>query len=183
MTESTSSTFTSSSYTSPVPVPALDAVAPEVHRGIYGMPMYLSIPTPDLAASRDFWIRGLGFVDLFSIPGRLTHLRRWAFQDVLLVPGERAEQPPAISLGVSCVLSQIAETAARCEELVPGCTSGPREMPWNSVELTVTTPENARIVMTAARPLDPNSPQAQALREVGFDVPAASPSGASPSGA
>ncbi|WP_327068453.1 VOC family protein [Kitasatospora sp. NBC_01302] len=170
--------FTSSSYTSPVPVPALDAVAPEVHRGIYGMPMYLSVPTPDLDASRDFWIRGLGFIDLFSIPGRLTHLRRWAFQDVLLVPGERARQAPATSLGVACVPSQIEEIAARCEALLPGCTGGPREMPWNSVELTVTTPENARIVLTAARPLDPSGLQAAALREVGFDVPAAAVSGA-----
>ncbi len=79
-----------SSYVSPVPLPALDATPPEVHRGIYGMPVFLTVPTPDLAASADSWIRGLGFIDLFSVPGQVTHLRRWAFQDVLLVPGGTA---------------------------------------------------------------------------------------------
>ena len=106
-------------YASPVPMPALDAAAPEVYREYYGMPMFVTIPTGDLAASRDFWIRGLGFIDLFSIPGRLTHLRRWAFQDVLLVPGEQAGQAPAASISFACVLGQLGEIAGRCEELRP----------------------------------------------------------------
>ena len=40
----------------------------------------------------DFWTEALGFFPLFSIPGRLVHLRRWAFQDVLLVPAP--QEPP-----------------------------------------------------------------------------------------
>jgi hypothetical protein len=160
-----------SEYVSPVPTPALDAVAPEVYREYYGMPMFVTVPTHDLEGSKDFWTRGLGFIDLFSIPGRLVHLRRWAFQDVLLVPGERAGEAPAMSISFACVLSQIDQAAARCEELVPGCVSGPEDKPWNSVELTVVTPENARVVMTAARPLDPHSPQADELRAVGIEVP------------
>jgi hypothetical protein len=162
-----------SEFVSPVPMPALDAVAPEVYRSYYGMPMFVNVPTSDLAASKDFWIRGLGFIDLFSIPDRLTHLRRWAFQDVLLLPGERIGGAPAMSISFACVLSQLKEIAGRCEELLPGCTTGPSEMPWNSVELTVVTPENARVIMTAARPLDPNSAQADRLRAVGFEVPQA----------
>lgn len=162
-----------SKYVSPVPIPAFDATAPEVCRDIYGMPMFITLPTRDLAASKDFWIRGLGFIDLFSIPDRLTHLRRWAFQDVLLVPAEEVGEVPAMSVSFACVLSQIDEIAARCEELVPGCTSGPREMPWNSIELTVVTPENARVVMTAAQPIDPNSEVAANLRAVGIEVPSA----------
>ncbi|MBB4903836.1 VOC family protein [Actinophytocola algeriensis] len=114
-------------YVSPVPMPALDAVAPEVYRGIYGMPMFVTLPTTDLAASRDFWLRGLGFIDLFSIPGQLTHVRRWAFQDVLFVPGEPADSTASISF--ACVLDQLAEIAARCEAIAPGCTSGPEEGP------------------------------------------------------
>ncbi|MFC0602170.1 VOC family protein [Streptomyces palmae] len=160
-----------SAYISPVPLPDLDAVAPEPYSGFYGMPVYSSLPTRDLAASKDFWVRGLGFIDLFSIPGQVVHLRRWAFQDVLLVPGEQAAQTPAMSICFSCVPSQIEEIAARCEEFVPGCTSGPREMPWNSLELTVVTPENARVVMTAARPIDPDSAQAESLRAVGIEIP------------
>jgi hypothetical protein len=159
-----------SDFVSPVPMPALDARAPEPFEGIYGMPMFLSIPTSDLAASREFWMRGLGFIDLFSIAGRLTHLRRWAFQDVLLVPGETGPASAA-SISFACVLSQLDEVAARCEELTPGCTSGPAEKLWNSRELTVVTPENTRVVMTAALPLDPDGERAGWLRSVGIKVP------------
>ena len=158
-------------YLSPVPMPAADAQAPDVYRGIYGMPMFLTIPTADLAASRDFWTRGLGFVDLFSIPDQLTHLRRWAFQDVLLVPGTPAAGPSTASTSFACVLSQLDDIAKRCEELSPGCTSGPEDKPWNSRELTVVTPDDTRVVMTAAQPLDPHGPQADNLRKAGFTFP------------
>lgn len=158
-----------SHFTSPVPLPALDAVDPGVYREIYGMPMFVTIPSGDLEASKDFWIRGLGFIDLFSAPGQVTHLRRWAFQDVLLVPGDPG--PSVLSISFAAVVSQLDELAARCEALAPGCTDGPHEMPWNSLELTVTTPEGARVVMTAARPLDPNSVQAARLREIGIAIP------------
>ncbi len=162
-----------SEYISPVPVPALDAAPAEIYRGIYGMPMFITVPSPDLAASKEFWIGGLGFVDLFSIPGQVTHLRRWAFQDVLLVPADQAGEPAALSVSFAYVLSQLDQVAARCEKLVPGCTSGPVDKPWNSVELTVRTPENARVVLTAARPPDPDGPQVDYLRAGGFDIPGA----------
>ncbi len=160
-----------SSYVSPVPLPALDATPPEVHRGIYGMPVFLTVPTPDLAASADSWIRGLGSIDLFSVPGQVTHLRRWAFQDVLLVPGEQPGAAPPSTTSFACVLSQLEEVRAACEELLPGCSSGPHSMPWNSVEMRVVTPENTRVVMTAARPLDPDSAQAQFVRDMGIELP------------
>lgn len=130
------------------------------------MPMFVTIPTSDLAASVEFWVKGLGFVDLFTIPDRLTHLRRWAFQDALLVPGG-AGQVPAISVSFACVLGQLDAIAQACELLVPGCTSGPRPTPWNTVDLQVITPENARVVLTAARPLQPGSDQARALEAIG----------------
>lgn len=159
---------------SPVPTPALDAEPPEVYRGIYGMPMFVTVPTSDLPASVDFWIRGLGFIDLFTVPGRLTHLRRWAFQDVLLVPTGRPAEAPAVSVSFACVLSQIDEVAAACAELLPGCTTGPRQTPWNTVDLEVITPENARVVLTAARPLDPHSVEARNLEAMGIEIPGAS---------
>ncbi|WP_030240431.1 VOC family protein [Streptomyces sp. NRRL S-350] len=156
---------------SPVPAPALDAQPPEVYRGIYGMPMFVTVPTADLATSVDFWTRGLGFIDLFTIPGQLTHVRRWAFQDALLVPGDRPAEPPAASISFACVLNQIDEIAQACAEVLPGCTKGPRHTPWNTVELEVVTPENARVIMTAARPLVRDSAEARNLEAAGFDIP------------
>ncbi|WP_330180687.1 VOC family protein [Nocardia sp. NBC_01503] len=153
---------------SPVPTPAPDAEAPELFHGLYGMPMFVTLPTADLAASVDFWTRGLGFFDLFTVPNQITHLRRWAFQDVLLVPGERPAAAAAQTVSFSCVLSQIDQIAADCERLTPGCTTGPRRMPWNSIELEVRTPENVRVIMTAAHPYDATGPEAEFLRSIGI---------------
>lgn len=115
---------------SPVPAPGPDAVPPEPYRGIYGMPAFVTIPTNDLAASVDFWVRGLGFFELFGIPGRLVHLRRWAFQDVLLVQADSVpDEPPAMSVGFACVLSQVDSLAEDCRALRPDSVEGPRDTP------------------------------------------------------
>lgn len=143
---------------SPVPQPSEDAVPPEPFRGIYGMPMFVTISTVDLASSEEFWGQGLGFFNLFAIPDRFTHLRRWAFQDVLLVPtGEETDVVPTATVSFACVLSEIDTIAAACEKLRPGCTRGPTHTPWNTVDVEIITPENVKVVFTAAKPLEPNS--------------------------
>ena len=161
---------------SPVLAPGPEATAPERFEGIYRMPSFVTIPTSDLTASVDFWTQGLDFFELFSVPGQLVHLRRWAFQDVLLVPAPQAPAPadgPSMSVSFSCVLSQIDEIAAACEQRRPGSVTGPRITPWNSREVEVVTPEGVRVILTAARPLDPNSAQADGLRRIGIEVPEA----------
>jgi hypothetical protein len=164
---------------SPVPAPGPDAVAPEPFRGIYGMPMFVTIPTGDLAASADFWIRGLGFFELFSIPGRLVHLRRWAFQDVLLVSAPLVSVPdvpgqaPAMSVSFACVLSQLGSLAGACRALRPDSVDGPRDTPWNTRDVEVITPENARVVFTAAKAFDPASQEARNLAAIGIALPGA----------
>ncbi|WP_428963106.1 VOC family protein [Micromonospora fluostatini] len=158
---------------SPVPAPGPDAVAPEPFRGIYGMPAFVTIPTGDLATSVDFWTRGLGFFELFSIPGTLVHLRRWAFQDVLLVSAATgAEQPPAMSVSFACVLSQVDPLVEACRAVRPDSVDGPRDTPWNTRDVEVITPENARIVFTAAKPFDPASQEARNLAAIGITPPA-----------
>lgn len=159
-------------YHSPVPTPVdLNAEPADIYTEIYPMPAFTICPTADLEASRRFWQTGLGFIDLFSVPGQITHLRRWAFQDVLLVPGEVPDAAPGISVSFACVLSQLDDIAAACEKLSPGCTEGPREVPWNSIELVVVTPEKTRVVMTAALPLDRNGAAAEFFRGMGIDLP------------
>ncbi|MEU5402330.1 VOC family protein [Streptomyces sp. NPDC005963] len=157
---------------SPVPTPGPDAVPPEPFRGIYGMPAFATIPTSDLTASVDFWIRGLGFFELFSIPGSLVHLRRWAFQDVLLVPAESVpEQTPALSLSFACVLDQVDSLVENCRALRPNAVDGLRDTPWNTRDVSVITPENVRIVFTAAKPFDPASQEARNLEAIGITPP------------
>ncbi|MGW6603420.1 VOC family protein [Streptomyces sp. NPDC055036] len=157
---------------SPVPAPGPDAVTPELFRGIYGMPAFMTIPTSDMAASVDFWTRGLGFFELFSIPGRLVHLRRWAFQDVLLVSAAGVpERTPAMSISFACVLSQVDSLVEACRALRPDSVDGPRDTPWNTRDVEVITPENARIVFTAAKPFDPASHEARNLEAIGITPP------------
>src|SRR3954454_21617862 len=147
------SNFYNASEMSPVPQPSENAVPTEPFRGIYGMPMFLTVPSTDLAVSEEFWSTGLGFFSLFSIPGRLTHLRRWAFQDVLLVPAtEAARSAPTSSVSFACVLSEVEAIAEACEALRPGCTHGATHTPWNTVDVTIVTPENVRVIFTAAKP-------------------------------
>ncbi|MFF7414918.1 VOC family protein [Streptomyces lydicus] len=157
---------------SPVPTPGPDAAAPEPFRGIYGMPAFVTIPTSDLAASVDFWTRGLGFFELFSIPGRLVHLRRWAFQDVLLLAAQSVpQQAPAMSFSFACVLSQVDSLVEACRAVRPNSIDGPRDTPWNTRDVEVITPENARIVFTAAKPYDPASQEARNLAAIGITPP------------
>ncbi|MFI1309023.1 VOC family protein [Streptomyces albidoflavus] len=161
---------------SPVPAPGPDAVPPEPFRGIYGMPAFVNIPTTDLAASVEFWTRGLGFFELFSIPGTLVHLRRWAFQDVLLVAAESVpEQPLAMSFSFAGVLSQVDSLAEACRALRPDAVDGPRDTPWNTRDVEVITPENARIVFTAAKPFDPDTQEARNLEAIGITPPGEMP--------
>ncbi|TQL68786.1 hypothetical protein FB381_2683 [Nocardioides albertanoniae] len=161
---------------SPVPPPGPDAVAPEPYRGIYGMPQFLTVPTTDMAASTDFWTHGLGFFDLFSTPGQVTHLRRWMFQDVLLVAADAAASETVawstpISVSFSCVLNQIDEIAAACRAIVPDSVQGPYDTYWNTRDIAVTTPERARVIFTAAKEYEPGSEAAHNLDSMGIPAP------------
>jgi catechol 2,3-dioxygenase-like lactoylglutathione lyase family enzyme len=165
---------------SPISKRGPKAVAPEVFRGIYAMPVFVTIPTSDLAASTDFWARGFGFIELFSIPGQVVHLRRWAFQDVLLVPtaaGAEAPEVPAMSVSFSCVLNEIDPLVEACTELVAGSVTGPRDTPWGTRDVEVITPERIRVVFTAAHEFDPDSQEARDLASVGIVAPGSAEEG------
>lgn len=159
------------------------AVAPEVFRGIYVMPVFLTVPTSDLAASTDFWLQRFGFIELFSIPGQVVHLRRWAFQDVLLVPAATettSAEPPetsAISVSFMCVLSEIDPLLEASLNLAPGRVIGPRDTPWWTHDVEVVTPEGVGVVFTAALELDPDSQEARDLAAAGIVAPDAAEGG------
>jgi hypothetical protein len=165
---------------SPVP-DGPDAVAPDPFLGIYAMPMFVKIPTRDLRASTDFWVHGLGFVDLFSVPGQIVHLRRWAFQDVLLVPADDDATPSApstVQVFVSCVLNQLDAVADACRALAPDSVTGPYDTAWRTRDIAVVTPEGAHVVFTAATPFTPDSDVGRDFASVGIFAPEDSEGGA-----
>ena len=159
---------------SPISVRGSRAVSPGIFRGIYAMPTFVTIPTRDLERSTNFWVRGLGFIELFSTPGQVVHLRRWAFQDVLLVPADaEAADPdvPALSAGFSCLLDEIDILADACTALAPDSVTGPYDTPWGTRDITVITPERARVVYTAPRDIVPGGEIEHNLAANGITVP------------
>src|SRR5689334_16790167 len=75
---------TSSSSEFEVPSPVIDL-------SIYVMPAFATLSVSDLERSRRWYVEGLGFVTLAELPRpsgdiALIHLRRWRYQDLLLVP-------------------------------------------------------------------------------------------------
>ncbi|CAN5753309.1 hypothetical protein BH24ACT14_BH24ACT14_02320 [soil metagenome] len=130
----------------------------EIDRDIYGMPAFTSLQTNDLAASRRWWTEGLGFIELAVMPGpdgreSLIHLRRYRYQDVLLVGGRPAGTPAPVGISVSFAhagpLDELAALAERLRQFPGGVVTGPEEMPWFAVQLTATDPDGYTIVLTA----------------------------------
>lgn len=142
---------------SPVPAPGSGGPAPEISRAIYGMPMFVTLAVSDLAATVSWYVDGLGFLNLFTVPGlqgpALVHLRRWQFQDLLVRP---ATEP--VSAGTGCTVSfaavydQVDEMAARARAHGAGRVDGPVDTPWNTRDLSTTDPDGNTVVFTAARP-------------------------------
>ena len=76
-----------------------------------------------------------------------------------------------MSFSFSGVLSQVDSLAEACRALRPNSVDGPRDTPWNTRDVEVITPENARIVFTAAKPFDPASQEARNLAAIGITPP------------
>ena len=165
---------------SPVPAPAAGAQAPPISRAIYGMPMFATLQARDLAATVSWYTEGLGFINLFTMPGPdgaplLVHLRRWQFQDLLVRPARRPATPgdrpargpatpgdgpargPAIpgstcQLSFAAVYGELDALAERARAHAGGRVDGPADTPWNTRDLTATDPDGQVVVFTAARP-------------------------------
>jgi catechol 2,3-dioxygenase-like lactoylglutathione lyase family enzyme len=121
------------------------------------MPMFATLLVSDLEATVSWYVEGLGFVSLFTVPGpsgpALVHLRRWQFQDLLVRPALGA-----LTAGTGCTLSfaavydEIEALAARSRAHGAGNVEGPIDTPWNTRDLTTTDPDGNVVVFTAARP-------------------------------
>jgi catechol 2,3-dioxygenase-like lactoylglutathione lyase family enzyme len=154
---------------SPVPAPAVGAQAPPISRAIYGMPMFATLQARDLAATVSWYTDGLGFINLFTMPGPdgaplLVHLRRWQFQDLLVrpargpaTPADRIARGPGTpgstcQLSFAAVYGELDALAERARAHAAGRVDGPADTPWNTRDLTATDPDGQVVVFTAARP-------------------------------
>jgi catechol 2,3-dioxygenase-like lactoylglutathione lyase family enzyme len=128
---------------------------PEITRDIYGMPAFVTFTVADLNRAVDWYVNGLDFVELFSMPGPagpvLAHLRRWRYQDILV----RAGEPPSggqWTYSVMATSEQLGRVAERARAHGGGAVEGPYDTPWNTRDVKVTDPDGYTVVYTARRP-------------------------------
>jgi uncharacterized glyoxalase superfamily protein PhnB len=143
----------------PSPVPMPGETAPPISRAIYGMPMFATLLVADLGRTTSWYIDGLGFIDLFSIPGSdgpvLVHLRRWQFQDLLVRPAPGpTTRGDGLTLSFAAVHHELDALAAQARSHGGGRVDGPTDTPWNTRDLTTVDPDGNVVIFTAARPRD-----------------------------
>lgn len=133
-------------------------ITPEITRDIYGMPAFLTLSVSDLDRTVDWYVNGLDFVSLFTMPGPdggtgLVHLRRWRYQDILVRPGGNADTAPrGWTLSVMAEASELDDLAARARAHGGGSVEGPLDTPWNTRDLRTVDPDGNVVVFTARRP-------------------------------
>lgn len=151
-------------------------IEPVVDTAIYPMPLFVRLEVTDLARSRAFYTGALDFVELAVLPGpggtpMLVHLRRWRYQDLLLVPARgpvRAAQGLGVGLAAERdALPGLAERARAAGAEV----EGPVDTPWNTVDVTATDPDGLRLTYTAPRSVDRRDADFDAMMR---DLPTAS---------
>jgi catechol 2,3-dioxygenase-like lactoylglutathione lyase family enzyme len=130
----------------------------------YPMPAFPTLAAQSLEASRRFYVDGLGFQHVFSIPGPdgrpvVEHVRFARFADVLLEQEAGGAQPAPVARGLGVRLSFSLVLADRdCDELAERARAfgarvkGPDERPWNAREVEVIDPDGYVLVFT--EPLD-----------------------------
>ncbi len=146
----------------PVPVPAIDL-------SIYVMPACATLTVSDLAASRRWYVEGLGFAVLAEVPGpsggvALLHLRRWRYQDLLLVPDRRPDAPPARGIRLTfsahgADLDALVEQARAVGGSVGGVVEGPSATPWNTRDMVARDPDGYEVVFTSTLPVEAQDPE------------------------
>lgn len=144
-------------FISPVPIPGSDVSAPPITRAIYGMPMFATLLVTDLDATTSWYLDGLGFINLFSMPGPtdpvMVHLRRWHFQDLLVRPAIGPVQTgDGCTLSFAAVDGELDSLAAMARAHGGGQVDGPTGTRWNTRDLSTTDPDGNVVIFTAPRP-------------------------------
>lgn len=127
------------------------------------MPMFATLDVADLDLTTSWYVEGLGFISLFTVPGpsgpALVHLRRWQFQDLLVrTSSERITPGNGCRLNFAAVFEELDDLTTRARAHAAGRVEGPVDTAWNTRDLTTTDPDGNVVVFTAARPASQSDP-------------------------
>jgi catechol 2,3-dioxygenase-like lactoylglutathione lyase family enzyme len=151
-------------------------IAMEMDQEYYPMPAFPTLSTSDLEMSKRFYVEGLGFSHVFSIPGPdgqpiVEHIRFVKYGDVLLERESPDSDCGTASRGRGVRITFSAALAHRtCQEIAERArgygaqVEGPVERPWNVREVTVSDPDGYLLVFT--EPLDTTKPMDEVLEEI-----------------
>ena len=134
----------------------MDTSTQEVTRDIYGMPTFVTFTVADVERTVDWYVNGLDFISLFSMPGpdgspALVHLRRWRYQDILVRRGE-APVGGEWTVGIMAVVEHLDAIAEKARAHGGGTVEGPTDTLWNTRDLRTIDPDGYTVVYTARRP-------------------------------
>ena len=133
---------------------------------IYPMPAFPTLSVSNLAVSKQFYVDGLGFQVIFSMPpdggpAVLEHLRWTRYADLLLEQRPESEgeedrvgRGARVRLNFSAALAgrTCADIAERARAHGGGTVRGPIERPYNAREVMVTDPDG--FVLVFSEPID-----------------------------
>ena len=129
--------------------PAPEQPRPEIDRSIYVMPSFVTFACADLERTARWYVEGLGFVVLARYPG-LVHLRRWRYQDILLVPATvDAPRGQDVRYTIAAGDEDLAARAEHARAIAGGTVRGPTPTPWNTVDLECVDPDGHVVIFTA----------------------------------
>ncbi|MCY4114798.1 MAG: VOC family protein [Chloroflexi bacterium] len=126
-----------------------------IDRGIYVMPQFVTFEVSDMTAARHWYVNGLGFVELAVLPGPngdpvLVHLRRFRYQDILLVPGRDPEDKASgVRVSFAAGDEDLDARAALASGETGGVVEGPNRTPWNTRDLHFRDADGHLVVFTA----------------------------------
>jgi catechol 2,3-dioxygenase-like lactoylglutathione lyase family enzyme len=137
-------------------VSEIEVPSPVIDLSIYVMPSFATLSVSDLERSRRWYVEGLGFALLAEVPGpsgdvALVHLRRWRYQDLLLVPASSplSPAPRGIRLTFSAHGTDLDALVAQARATGGGRVEGPSATPWNTLDVLAFDPDGYEVVFTA----------------------------------
>jgi catechol 2,3-dioxygenase-like lactoylglutathione lyase family enzyme len=126
----------------------------------YPMPAFPTLSTQSVEASRRFYVDGLGFQHVLSIPGPdgrpiEEHIRFARYADVFLEQGPGGSDGTSAKRGLGARLSFSLALANRdCNEFAQQARAygarvrGPVERPWNARKVEIIDPDGYVLVFT-----------------------------------